>query len=208
MGIPSFPMIVFHGTTPSSCRPGCPGTIDQQWGHLHCATQMLALRRADGLRDGGLVNPVVKLRDVVWTGVGKNVPMFHITLCFWGYNNPTDIWRWCETNPQKGTFTNAWRIPIQHIRLERCANLENPSSFHRSFSGIFRIYKMGTFQSHMDGGTPSHHPFSNDGIFPTKTIQRAWGKPITMETPILRSPESSCNMVFFEIYSNHFWTIS
>ena len=36
-----------------------------------------------------------------------NVPMFHITQLL-VISCPTNIWRWCETNPQKGTFTNPW----------------------------------------------------------------------------------------------------
>ena len=28
---------------------------------------------------------------------------------YWDLSSQTDIWWWCETNPQKGTFTNPWR---------------------------------------------------------------------------------------------------
>ena len=48
---------------------------------------------------------VLKLGNYGTTGTDwqqglVNVPMFHITLLL-GIEYPTDIWRWCETPPQK-----------------------------------------------------------------------------------------------------------
>ena len=44
----------------------------------------------------------------VWSMM-VNVPMFHITQLL-GIESPRNTWRWCETNPPKGTFTKPWNF--------------------------------------------------------------------------------------------------
>ena len=87
--------------------------------------------------------------------------------------------------PWKKDYLIGFRIPSNNCPHYQCMGYEkSPTRLGSSYLGVS-----------INGGTPYHHPNFRSGFPLTKTIQRAWDSPMTMDTPIY------CPIM------NHIWTI-